>query len=261
MPTLDFIPALFYEVDEPRRAIPTPPHARLWPSAVVPLGLLQALKGGGNRAFYRWRTRDYRALFPQLPERPRLFRLCMTPQDWPQGFLASPPVLGGLDPSGMALLHPLRAGRSPQQIGRTGLSQHRWRVGGTRCLLWNPGGVVVGWACATAHVAATTFQGLVRQCEEQRMVRSDTACHAAAGAPTNLTLCQRGEWQNRLRVEPGLSMLTLVCHGKKGMPRGWTSFHARLAFTMAAFPLLVQWHGFQPNASGFVPRSITELSL
>jgi len=28
------------------------------------LGLLHALKGGGNRAFYRWLTRDYRALFP-----------------------------------------------------------------------------------------------------------------------------------------------------------------------------------------------------
>jgi len=25
--------------------------------------------------------------------------------------------------------------------------------------------------------------------------------------------------------------------------------------------VLVQWHGFQPNASGFVPLSIAELSL
>jgi hypothetical protein len=38
-------------------------------------------------------------------------------------------------------------------------------------------------------------------------------------------------------------------------------FHARLAFTMAAFNILVRWHGLQPNASGFVPLSITELSL
>jgi hypothetical protein len=40
------------------------PHATLWPRAVVTLGLLHALKGAGNRAFYRWLTRDYRALFP-----------------------------------------------------------------------------------------------------------------------------------------------------------------------------------------------------
>jgi hypothetical protein len=36
---------------------------------------------------------------------------------------------------------------------------------------------------------------------------------------------------------------------------------ARLAFTMTAFNVLVQWHGFQPNASGFVPLSMAEFSL
>jgi hypothetical protein len=41
----------------------------------------------------------------------------------------------------------------------------------------------------------------------------------------------------------------------------YRSAHARLAFTMAAFNVLVQWHGFQPNASGFVPLSIAEFSL
>jgi hypothetical protein len=74
MSTVDFITALFYEVDEQLYAIPKHPEARLWPSEVVTLGLLHALKGVGNRAFYRWLTRDYRPLFPQLPERTRLFR-------------------------------------------------------------------------------------------------------------------------------------------------------------------------------------------
>ncbi len=68
---------------------------------------------------------------------------------------------------------------------------------------------------------------------------SDTGFHAAEGDPSNLKLCQRGEWQDRMLVETVLSMLTLVCHCKKVM----------------------QWHGFQPNASGFVPLSIAELSL
>src|SRR5713101_6670871 len=63
------------------------------PSEVVTLGLLHALKGVGNRAFYRWLTRDYRALFPQLPERTRLFRLFRTHQDWTQVFLAAPTVV------------------------------------------------------------------------------------------------------------------------------------------------------------------------
>ena len=67
---------------------------------VVTLGLLHALKGGGNRAFYRWLTRDYRPLFPRLPERTRLFRLFTTHHDWTQAFLAAPTVLGVIDTYG-----------------------------------------------------------------------------------------------------------------------------------------------------------------
>src|SRR6266581_1287958 len=102
---------------------------------------------------------------------------------------------------------------------------------------------------------------LIRQVDGRMIVLSDTALHAAEGDPANLKLCQRGEWEDRMLVETVLSMLTLVCHFKKVMHRGWAYFQARLAFTMAAFNVLVQWHGFQPNASGFVPLSIAEFSL
>ena len=111
--TIEFITALFCQVDDQLAGLPKHPEARLWPSEVVTVGLLHARTGVGNRAFYRWLTRDYRALFPQLPERTRV----------------------------------------------------------------------------------------------------------------------------------------------------WAYFQARLAFTMAAFNVLVQWYGFRPNASGFVPLSIAELSL
>ena len=225
------------------------------------MGLLQALNGVGNRAFYRWVTRDSRALFPRLPERPRLFRLFRTPQDWTQTFLASPTGLGVIDPYGLELIHPIREGRSPQQSGRTGLANHRWMVGGTWCLLLHQYGLVVAWACATAKVVDTTLQWLMRQCEERMMVSSDTGCHAMEGDPANLTRGQRGAWQERLVVETVLAMLTVVCHGKRIMHRVWASCHARLAFTMATCHVLVQWHGFQPHASGFVPLSMAELSL
>ena len=62
-------------------------------------------------------------------------------------------------------------------------------------------------------------------------------------------------------VETVLSMLTVVCHLKKVMHRIWAYFCARLAFTMAAFNVLVQWHGLRLNLSGFVPLSIAEFSL
>src|SRR5215813_1656470 len=189
MITSEFITALFYEVDEQLGAIPKHPEAHLWPSEVVTLGLLHALKGGSNRAFYRWLTRDYRPLFPRLPERTRLFRLFVTHQDWTQAFLASPTVLGVIDTYGIELIHPIREGRSPQQIGRKGLSNHRWIVGGKLCLLLNQYGLVVGWDCAPANVADNTFQGLIRQFEEHMIILGDTGFHAAEGDPANLTLC------------------------------------------------------------------------
>ena len=259
--TSDFITALFCQVDDQLSGLPKHPEAHLWPSEVVTLGVLHALKGVGNRPFYRWLTRDYRPLFPRLPERTWLFRLLRTHQDWTRVFLATPTVLGGIDTYGIELIHPMREGRSPQQIGRKGLSNHRWIVGGKLCLLLNQWGLIVGWACDTANVADNTFQWLIRQVEEQMIVLSDTALHAAEGDPTNLKLCQRGAWEDRMLVETVLSMLTLVCHCKKVRHRGWAYVQARLAFTMAAFNVLVQWHGFQPTASGFVPLSIAEFSL
>ena len=97
MITVEFITALFSEVDEQLRTIPKHPEAHLWPSEVVTWGLLHARKGGGNRAFSRWLTRDYRPLFPRLPERTRLLRLFTTHHDWTPAFLAAPTVLGGID--------------------------------------------------------------------------------------------------------------------------------------------------------------------
>ena len=259
--TIEFITALFCQVDDQLAGLPKHPEAHLWPSEVVTLGLLHALKGVGNRPFYRWLTRDYRPLFPHLPERTRLFRLFKTHHDWTQAFLAAPTVLGVIDTYGIELIHPRREGRSPQQVGRKGLSNHRWIVGGKLCLLLNQWGLIVGWACATANAADNTFQWLIQQVDGRMIVLSDTGFHAAEGDPSNLKVCQRGEWQDRLLVETVLSMLTLVFHLKKVMHRGWAYFYARLAFTMAAFNVLVQWHGLQPYASGFVPLSIAEFSL
>jgi hypothetical protein len=170
-------------------------------------------------------------------------------------------VLGVIDTYGIELIHPRREGRSLRQIGRKGLSNHRWIVGGTWCLLLNQYGVVVAWDCATAHVPDKTFQGLIRQCDERMIVFSDTAFHAAEGDPANLKLCPRGTWNDRMRIETVLSMLTLVSHFQKVMHRVWEYFQARLACTMAAFTVLVQWYGFPPDEQGFVPLSIAEFSL
>lgn len=112
MTTEDFITELFCLVDDKMGAISKHSQARLHPSEIVTLGLLFALKGVGNRAFYRWLTRDYRSLFPQLPERTRLFRLFNTQQKRLKQFMAEPSLLGVIDSYGIELIHPRREGRS-----------------------------------------------------------------------------------------------------------------------------------------------------
>ena len=140
MATEDFIIALFCEVDAAVGTVPQHPQARLWPSEVVTLGLLVALKGQGTRAFYRWVSNNWRGLLPRLPHRTRLFRLFKTHQRWTDRCLATPTLLGIVDTYGVELIHPYRKGRSACQIGKQGLSNHRWIVRGKRCVLLNQWG-------------------------------------------------------------------------------------------------------------------------
>jgi hypothetical protein len=259
--TEDFITELFCRVDDQMREMPKHRQAALHPSEVVTLALMFAIKGVGNRPFYRWLARDFQALFPSLPERTRLFRLFKTHRTWAERFLAEPTVLGVIDSYGIELIHPIREGRSPRQYGCKGLSNRRWIVGGKLCLLLNKLGLVVAWECDTANVSDTVFQPLIRQYEEEMIVCGDTGFHAKEGDPKNLKVCRRGTWNQRMMVETVLSMLTLVNHFKKVMHREWSYFRMRLAFTMAAFNMLVQWHGLEPDEHGLVHLSIAEFSL
>ena len=129
--TIECLTAFFGQVADQLAGLPQPPEAHRWPREVGPLGLLHAFQGGGNRAVSRWLTRASRALCPRVPERPRLLRLCTTHHDGPPAFVAAPPVRGGMAPSGIELIHPMRAGRRPPPLGRKGLSNHRGIGGGT----------------------------------------------------------------------------------------------------------------------------------
>ena len=75
MTTEDIITLIFVEVDEAMPNLAKHPQAKLYPSELVTIGILFALKGRGFRAFYRWLKRDYDVLFAGLPERTRLQRL------------------------------------------------------------------------------------------------------------------------------------------------------------------------------------------
>src|SRR5262245_38633990 len=114
----DFIIELFVKVDTQMMDVQRHPQARLWPGEVVTLAVLYALKARGERAFYRWASCELRPLFPDLPERTRLFRLFAAHRDWTNRFLAQPTILGIADSFGIEMINTLRLTRSPMQIAR-----------------------------------------------------------------------------------------------------------------------------------------------
>jgi hypothetical protein len=192
MTTIDFITDVFCRVDQQMLDVPKHPQATLYPSELVTLALLFALKGVGPRAFYRWLTRDYRPLFPKLPHRTRLFRLFATHRAWADYFLAQPTTLGVADSYGMELVHPIRQGRRARQIGRKGKSNQRWIVGGNLAYVVNQLGLMVAWDCAPAHLHATAVHDRIAAFQDVMVVLTDTGFHAKGGDPANLKPCTRG---------------------------------------------------------------------
>ncbi len=190
-----------------------------------------------------------------------MFRLFATHHAWADFFLADPTVLGVADSYGIELLHPMREGRSVQQIGRKGKSNQRWIVGGKLAYLVNQLGLIVAWDCSTANAHDTIFHQLIADFQDETVVFTDTGFHAATGDPPNMKACARGTWNVRMVVETILSMLTTVCHFKHVSHRRWTYFMMRLAFTMAMFNILVLWDGLPVDADGVIHLSIARFSL
>src|SRR5437763_7931674 len=93
------------------------PLSKLYPSEVVTIGILFALKGGHFRAFFRWLKRDYDALFGGLPERTALHKQLKRHEHRADQLLAQPSVLNVIDSFPIELLFPIRQGRSARQIG------------------------------------------------------------------------------------------------------------------------------------------------
>jgi hypothetical protein len=257
----EFIIGLYVRVDTVMHAEPKHPDAQLYPSELVTLGLLFALKGGGQRRFYRWLRANYHAFFPRLPERTRLFRLLATHQTWTEAFLAQPTLLGVADTFGIELRHPWREDRADGQIGGKGLSNHRWIVGAKLAYLVNQAGLIVAWDYAAANVADNAFDALVADFADTTVVFTDMAFHRYCGDPPNQKACKRGTWSGRMIVEAVLSLLTRVVGLKRVSHRTWNGLAARLAYTMALFNVLVLWNGLPVDADGNIHLSIAEFAL
>jgi hypothetical protein len=261
MTTEEIIISIFIEVDDQLPVIPKHTQAKLYPSELLTIGILFALKGVGFRAFYRWLKRDYEGLFAGLPERTRLQRLLKTHQAWCQALLAQPSFFTVIDSYPIELIFPVREGRSPQQIGKKGKDKGRWSIGIKLCWLLNDQGRVVRWGWNTLNTPDQAFNPLIEELLGQTIVLSDLGFRDQEGIPDNLKLCPKGTWNERMVVETALSMVTTVCHLKKISHRLTAYVQARLAFVVAMFNILLGlFHKSNTHASPF-QMSIAEFSL
>lgn len=262
MSAVDFITTLFCRVDDELRNVYKHKQGKLHPSEIVTLAMMFSLKGVGSRAFYRWLVANHADLFPNLPTRTRLFRAFHVYRADAEEFLAPASLIGVVDTYGVELLHPRREGRSDQQIGKKGVSNHRWIVGGKLCLLLNHLGQVVDWDCDTANVYdGSAFQRIVNKFRDEMVIFSDTGFEKVDWHPTNLRICQRGTWNVRMVVETVLSMLTRICNFKHMSHRSWLYFETHLCYTLALFNLLVELYGLTPDDNGFVHLSIVDFDI
>jgi hypothetical protein len=239
----EFTLELFSRVDDALADVRKHPLAHLHPSEVVTIGILQALRGDGGRAFYRWLKKELGHLFPRLPERTRLFRLLAKHGELTRRFLAQPTFFGVCDTYGIELIHPIREGRSPDQIGGKGKSNHRWYIGVKCFILCNDLGQIVEIIAGSARVHDTKFHCVVENVEEEMIVLADQGFHAKEGNPKNLKICKRGRWNERMVIETVNSLLTTVLKLKKLSNRTGRSLRARLNYVAAAFNLCTAWTG------------------
>lgn len=261
MTTEEIILHLFCHVDDHLKGTPKIGRAKLYPSEVVTIGILFALKGGHFRAFYRWLKRDYDALFGGLPDRTNVQRQMAKYQALCDALLETSSVFTVTDSYPIELLFPIREGRSKKQIGKKNKDKGRWSIGVKLCWLVNTYGRVVGWRWLTMNRPDQDFHPLIEQHHEETIVLADLGFRCAAGLPANLKLCPKGTWNDRMVIETIFSMLTVVCKAKKMYHRTAQHLDAHFAYLAAMFnACLTLFHHLHPDADAF-QLSIAEFSL
>ena len=239
MTTEDIITHIFCYVDDRMKDFRKHTQAELYPSEVVTLGMVFALKGGYFSSFYRWLRRDYLALFPGLPDRTRLQRLLKKHVNWFEHFLVKPTFFTVMDTYPIELLFPIREGRSAQQIGKKNRDKGRWSIGIKLCWLLTTNGRVVAWDWNTMNTPDQDFHHVAEPFDGQTIVCADWGFRSKQGIPANMKLCKKGTWNERMFIEMAFSMVTVVCDLKRIHHRVRDYITARVACVSAMFNVLL----------------------
>ncbi len=159
------------------------------------------------------------------------------------------------------LMVPIRQGRRPHQLGKTGRAKGRWSVGITVCRLVNDGCRVVAWDWDTMNVNDQRFNPLVEPWIGTTIVLADDGFRDQNGVPETMKICKNGAWNERTCVETVLSLVTVICDLKRIRRRLAAYIQARLAFVSAMVNVLMNlFHTIHPDADPY-KMSIAEFSL
>jgi hypothetical protein len=238
MATEEIIIRLFCIVADRLKDVKPHPNANLHPSEIVTIGLLYALKGNGYRAFYRWLSNNWRHFFPKLTECSRLLRLLATYEHLTDRWLQEPTFFTVMDSYGIELIHPIREGRSDKQVGGKGKSNHRWIIGIKLVPLLNNRGEVVDWSWASADTHDQHFRSTATKFDGETITLTDTGFRKAGAPPSNIKLCPRGTWNERMCIETFNSLATVLFHAKKLRQRVERHIEARLAYLITLANIL-----------------------
>ena len=261
MTTELIIIGIFCIVDDQMRDIAKHEQAKLYPSELVTIGILFALKGGHFAAFYRWLKRDYDGLFGGLPDRTRLQRSLAAHQDWCDRLLVEPSVFTVGDSYPIELLFPIREGRTTAQIGKKGRDKGRWMIGFRLWWLLDTYGRVVEWYWLDLSHPDHDYNALTASFDEQTIALHDFGFRDAKGLPSNIKICKKGTWNERMVVETSFSMITVICNTKKFFHRVADYLWSHCAYLTAMFNVLsALFHQLHPDQSPF-KMSIAEFSL
>lgn len=249
MTTGDIILHIFCFADDRMPTLPCHPQAKCYPSELVAIGMVFALKGGSLRAFHRWLKRDDGDWFRKgpLPDRTRLRRLLTVHHERRPSFLAKPTCFTVSDSVLIALIVPMRQDRSVQQRGKQGRDKGRWRVGVTRCWRVNSLGSMAACDWDAMNVDDKRFNRLAQAFIGRTIVLADEGFRDKDGTPENMKIGKRGTWNERMYLETAFSLLSVVCRLKKMFHHLADSIQARRAFIAAMFTVLLGVFHFTPS--------------
>src|SRR5258708_20552789 len=183
MTTEDIIIHIFYQVDNGLGPVAKEACAKLYPSEVVTIGILFALKGGRFRAFYRWLKRDFEQLFAGLPDRTNLLRELRVHQALTDLLFEQPSLLNVVDSYPIELIFPIRQGRSKQQFGAKSRDKGRWSVRIKLCWILNRCGQVCGWLWHKMNYADKNFLDFFEEYDGHAVILAHFAFRCSAAVP------------------------------------------------------------------------------